>query len=173
MVRRRGASARAAGKCRSTSATRSRDTSRSTRASTASTGRAPNSPVSRQRRSRSTSADSPLLAWWRATFARRRAAFASESAFGLVHLDVDVYPITRFCLDFFGPRMVSGGVIVLDDYGTTTCEGVKKAVDEFKETQPRLSCPPPADRTGGRDETRRRELRRQPFRRSRQRQPPA
>ena len=63
-------------------------------------------------------------------------AFANESAFGLVHLDVDVYPITRFCLDFFGPRMVPGGVIVMDDYGTTTCEGVKKAVDEFKASNP-------------------------------------
>ncbi|HZM92502.1 MAG TPA: TylF/MycF/NovP-related O-methyltransferase [Vicinamibacterales bacterium] len=57
--------------------------------------------------------------------------FAAERRFGLVHLDVDVYPITRYCLEFFGPRMVSGGVIVADDYGTTTCEGVKKAVDEF------------------------------------------
>ena len=64
------------------------------------------------------------------------AVFASEGAFGLVHLDVDVYPITRFCLDFFGPRMISGGVMVLDDYGTTTCEGVKQALDEFKETNP-------------------------------------
>jgi hypothetical protein len=27
--------------------------------------------------------------------------------------------------------MVPGGVIVMDDYGTTTCEGVKRAVDEF------------------------------------------
>jgi hypothetical protein len=57
--------------------------------------------------------------------------FDSERAFGLVHLDVDVYPITRFCLEFFGPRMVPGGTIVVDDYGTTTCAGVKKAVDEF------------------------------------------
>ena len=57
--------------------------------------------------------------------------FASEHDFGLVHLDVDVYPISRFCLDFFGPRMAPGGVIVADDYGTTTCEGVTKAVDEF------------------------------------------
>jgi O-methyltransferase len=62
--------------------------------------------------------------------------FAGESAFGLVHLDVDVYPIMRFCLDFFGPRLVSGGVIVADDYGTTTCEGVKKAVDEFAASHP-------------------------------------
>jgi O-methyltransferase len=62
--------------------------------------------------------------------------FAAERAFGFVHLDVDVYPIMRFCLDFFGPRLVSGGVIVADDYGTTTCEGVKKAVDEFAATNP-------------------------------------
>jgi hypothetical protein len=62
--------------------------------------------------------------------------FAGESAFGLVHLDVDVYPITRYCLEFFGPRMVPGGVIVADDYGTTTCEGVKKAVDEFGASNP-------------------------------------
>src|SRR5262245_26929063 len=63
-------------------------------------------------------------------------AFAGESAFGLVHLDVDVYPITRFCLDFFGPRMVPGGMMVMDDYGTTTCEGVKRAVDEFTASNP-------------------------------------
>lgn len=63
-------------------------------------------------------------------------AFASENAFGFVHIDVDVYPITRFCLDFFGPRIVPGGVIVTDDYGTTTCEGVKRAVDEFAAVNP-------------------------------------
>ena len=63
-------------------------------------------------------------------------AFAGERAFGLVHLDVDVYPITRFCLDFFGPRVVPGGVMVMDDYGTTTCEGVKRAVDEFAASHP-------------------------------------
>lgn len=62
--------------------------------------------------------------------------FAGEQAFGLVHLDVDVYPITRFCLDWFGSRMVTGGAFVVDDYGTTTCHGVKKAVDEFAATNP-------------------------------------
>jgi predicted O-methyltransferase YrrM len=62
--------------------------------------------------------------------------FAGESAFGFVHLDVDVYPITRYCLDFFGQRLVPGGVIVMDDYGTTTCEGVKKAMDEFRDVNP-------------------------------------
>jgi len=59
------------------------------------------------------------------------SSFAAEDAFGLVHLDVDVYPITRFCLELFGPRVVVGGTILVDDYGTTTCEGIMKAVEEF------------------------------------------
>ena len=56
---------------------------------------------------------------------------ASEHAFGFVHIDVDVYPITQFCVEFFAPRMVTGGAIVVDDYGSRTCEGVTKAVDAF------------------------------------------
>ena len=32
--------------------------------------------------------------------------------------------------------VVPGGVIVADDYGTTTCQGVKKAVDEFGASNP-------------------------------------
>lgn len=51
--------------------------------------------------------------------------------FGLVHVDVDVYPITQFCLDFFAPRMVRGGLLVVDDYGSRSCPGVKTAVDDF------------------------------------------
>lgn len=51
---------------------------------------------------------------------------------GLLHLDCDVYPPTKFCLETFGRyRFVRGSVIVVDDYGFTTCKGVKKAVDEY------------------------------------------
>jgi hypothetical protein len=32
--------------------------------------------------------------------------------------------------------MVPGGILVLDDYGTTTCAGVKRAVDEFRSSNP-------------------------------------
>jgi O-methyltransferase len=59
------------------------------------------------------------------------ARFADQRAFGMVHIDVDVYRITRFCLEFFTPRLVAGATIVVDDYGLRTCEGVKAAVDEF------------------------------------------
>ncbi len=54
-----------------------------------------------------------------------------EDSFGLVHLDVDVYPTTVFCLRFFAPRLAEGAVMVIDDYGVITCPGVKKAADEF------------------------------------------
>lgn len=64
------------------------------------------------------------------------AAMQHESRFGLVHLDVDVYPITRFCLDFFATRLVRGALVVVDDYGFTTCPGAKQAVDEFVAARP-------------------------------------
>jgi len=54
--------------------------------------------------------------------------------FSLIHLDVDLYEPTLFGLDFFDKRLVEGGAIVVDDYGFTTCAGVKKAVDEFLHT---------------------------------------
>ena len=51
--------------------------------------------------------------------------------FSLVHLDVDVYKTTVFCLDYFSKRMIPGGIIIVDDFGVKTCPGVKKAVDDF------------------------------------------
>jgi O-methyltransferase len=37
---------------------------------------------------------------------------------------------------FFYPRLVPGGVILCDDYGFTTCPGVRRAVDEFMADKP-------------------------------------
>jgi predicted O-methyltransferase YrrM len=54
-----------------------------------------------------------------------------NETFKLVHIDVDLYQPTKDCLSFFYPRMVSNGVIVLDDYGSTLCPGAYKAVQEF------------------------------------------
>lgn len=53
-----------------------------------------------------------------------------------VHFDVDIYDPTIFGLNFFHERLAPGGVIVVDDYGFTTCPGVKKAVDEFVAATP-------------------------------------
>lgn len=55
----------------------------------------------------------------------------SGQRFCLVHIDVDLYQATRDSLLFFGPRLVPGGVIILDDHGFTTCPGATKAADEY------------------------------------------
>ena len=55
----------------------------------------------------------------------------SDRRFSLVHIDVDLYQPTLDSLAFFYPRLVPGGVIVMDDYGFLTCPGATKATDEY------------------------------------------
>ncbi|WP_373532539.1 TylF/MycF/NovP-related O-methyltransferase [Vampirovibrio sp.] len=52
-------------------------------------------------------------------------------SFDFVHLDMDIYQPTQFALDFFGPRMKPGAIILVDDYGFSSCPGAKRAVDEY------------------------------------------
>jgi len=52
--------------------------------------------------------------------------------FCLVHLDGDLYETTKEGLAFFWPRLVEGGIIVLDDYRWKNTPGVTMAVNEFK-----------------------------------------
>lgn len=59
------------------------------------------------------------------------AAAIPDRPIAMMHLDVNIYPATRFCLDEFVPRLEPDGLIVVDDYGVTSCPGVKAAVDEF------------------------------------------
>ena len=54
-----------------------------------------------------------------------------ESTYRLVHIDTDLYQPTVACLDYFGPRMSPGGIIVVDDYASIKCPGVPKAVSEY------------------------------------------
>ena len=56
---------------------------------------------------------------------------AADRPFSLVHLDADLYESTRDGLAFFWPRLVMGGMIVLDDWLWQGCPGVEKAVKEF------------------------------------------
>ncbi len=54
-----------------------------------------------------------------------------ERRYSLLHLDVDTYLTTKQCLEYFIPRMVSGGVIVIDDFASRKCAGVAQAVNEL------------------------------------------
>ena len=57
----------------------------------------------------------------------------ANTAYRLVHIDTDLYQPTLVCLDYFGPRLSPGGVIVVDDYSAPKCDGVPKATLEWLE----------------------------------------
>lgn len=58
-----------------------------------------------------------------------------EMRFSFAHIDVDLYESVRDCLEFSYPRMVDGGIIILDDYDAPTCLGGRRAADEFFESK--------------------------------------
>lgn len=47
----------------------------------------------------------------------------------ILRIDADWYRSTKICLDYLFDKVVSGGFIIIDDYGAY--DGCKKAVDEF------------------------------------------
>lgn len=47
----------------------------------------------------------------------------------LIRLDTDLYESTKHELECLYPRLVPGGIVIIDDYGSH--QGVKKAVDDF------------------------------------------
>lgn len=60
-----------------------------------------------------------------------------DRKFSFAHIDVDLYQTTKDCLSFFYDRMVSGGVMIFDDYGFLCYEfAQKQAVDEFFSDKP-------------------------------------
>ena len=54
-----------------------------------------------------------------------------KSFFSLVHLDTDLFKSTYDGLEFFYPRLVEFGCIVIHDYNSFGCPGVKEAIDKF------------------------------------------
>jgi O-methyltransferase len=59
------------------------------------------------------------------------AARLQERRYRLVHLDVDLFEPTLDCLRYFGPRLVDGGILVLDDYDKLTCPGIRRAAETY------------------------------------------
>jgi O-methyltransferase len=53
-----------------------------------------------------------------------------QDRWSFVHIDVDLYEPTRACLEYFLPRVIAGGVIVCDDYGSPVFPGAERAWDE-------------------------------------------
>lgn len=66
----------------------------------------------------------------RGTFPEQTGSFHIESKFSFIHVDTDFYKSVKDCIDYFYPKLLSGGIMVFDDYEWPNCPGVKKALDE-------------------------------------------
>jgi hypothetical protein len=60
----------------------------------------------------------------------------ADEKFCFVHLDCVIYESYKSCLEFFYPRLVSGGIILLDEYGDPPWPGCARAVDEYLADKP-------------------------------------
>jgi hypothetical protein len=56
-----------------------------------------------------------------------------ETRWAFLHVDVDLHDPTLGCLEYFYPRLVPGGVILCDDYGSQLFPGARRAWDAFCE----------------------------------------
>ncbi len=54
-----------------------------------------------------------------------------QKSIGFAHIDVDIYKSTLDACSFIYPRLVQGGIIVIDDYGFPSCPGARMAIDEY------------------------------------------
>jgi O-methyltransferase len=53
-----------------------------------------------------------------------------EKSIAFAHIDVDQYATTKACCSFIFPRLVAGGVMVIDDYGRPGTFGARLGTDE-------------------------------------------
>lgn len=58
-------------------------------------------------------------------------AIDSNTRCSFCHIDLDMHESVRLACDFIFPRMLSGGIILFDDYKQKTTPGATKAIDEF------------------------------------------
>ncbi|MFA7278911.1 MAG: TylF/MycF/NovP-related O-methyltransferase [Sterolibacterium sp.] len=63
-----------------------------------------------------------------------QSAAGIDAKFCLVHLDFDYFQSTVDAIEWLRPRMVSGGIIVFDDWHEITTPGIAKAIKKAKLT---------------------------------------
>jgi hypothetical protein len=74
-------------------------------------------------------------------FPESASEFPSDVRFALVHIDCDLYLPIHHALNYFYPRLVPGGYLIIHDYGLFAWDGAEKAVDEFFADKPEAVLP--------------------------------
>jgi len=80
--------------------------------------------------------ESKNIIYHKGYFPETTDAVSADSRFAFVNLDCDLYKPMRAGLEYFYPRLLPGGMIVIHDYYSGYWPGVKKAVDEFFDGKP-------------------------------------
>ena len=55
----------------------------------------------------------------------------ADEKYCFVHLDCVIYESYKSCIEYFYPRLVSGGIILFDEYGDPPWPGCARAIDEY------------------------------------------
>lgn len=54
-----------------------------------------------------------------------------ENSYSYVNIDVDLYEPTKNSIEYFWPKIISGGVLICDDYGSEKTIGARKAMNDY------------------------------------------
>jgi hypothetical protein len=76
-------------------------------------------------------------------FPTTAAQLPENGRYCLVHLDADLYAPILSGLEYFYPRMVPGGFIIIHDYSSLCWPGAERAVDTFFANKPECVIPLP------------------------------
>jgi hypothetical protein len=76
-------------------------------------------------------------------FPETASQLPADGRYCLVHIDCDLYAPIFSALEYFYPRMVAGGFLIVHDYGSLEWEGAEKAVDVFFADKPECVVPMP------------------------------
>ena len=62
-----------------------------------------------------------------------------NAAFSLVHIDCDLYEPCKAALQYFYPRLLPGGFLIMHDYSSLYWDGVETPWTNFSATSPKVS----------------------------------
>lgn len=75
------------------------------------------------------------------------AQVPSDARYSVVHIDCDLYAPFVAALEYFYPRLVTGGFLIMHDYSSRSWQGAEAAVDQFFAGKPEKIIPVP-DKSG-------------------------